>query len=221
MLRTKQLQDKHLGETCVVIGNGPSLKDTDLPALAKKFPTFGSNKIFLYPFIPTYYAVCDHLMMFSCIKQIQEDSFNPDAMWLPRTFPVPGANLVNYAIKAGFSRDPSYEIVIGGTVTYVLLQLAFYMGFNRVLLVGVDHSYPGAGAGTPGAKFIQQGEDQDHFHPDYFEAGMIYNRPELEGTEVSYHIAKNVYEGEGRKILNASVNTNLLVYDRVDVNKYY
>ena len=141
-------------------------------------------------------------------------------MWVPRAFPVEGANLANYVVSSNFSEDPSYEIVIGGTVTYVLLQLAFYMGFQKALLVGVDHSYPGAGKGTPGSKFIQKGDDPDHFHPEYFEEGMIYNRPELKGTEYSYTVAKMKFEGAGRKIVNLTSKTNLLVYDRDNVKKY-
>ena len=41
----------HAGKRAFVIGNGPSLRDTDLHKLAGEV-TFGSNRIYLYPFIP-------------------------------------------------------------------------------------------------------------------------------------------------------------------------
>ena len=40
-----------------------------------------------------------------------------------------------------FSDDPSV-VYMGNSVTYTLLQLAAIMGFNQIVLVGVDHSYP-------------------------------------------------------------------------------
>ena len=41
-----QFKDKHLGEDCFIIGNGPSLKHMDLSPL-RDYHTFGQNKIFL------------------------------------------------------------------------------------------------------------------------------------------------------------------------------
>ena len=224
MFPIRSLKDKHAGETCVVIGNGPSLRDVDLERLAKKYPTFGSNRIYLFPFVPKYYAICDELMAINCLVDIQKPEFNPEIMFLSRTIPMNRDNYipVNYTVSGQFSKDIDHEIVIGGTVTYVLLQIAYYMGFSKVLLVGVDHNYPGAGAkGRPGSRFIQDGEDQDHFDPNYFIPGAVFNRPELKGTETSYQLAKLIYEKDGRKIINVTTNTSLLVYDRDSINKYY
>jgi hypothetical protein len=221
MSRLKRLQNKHDGETCVVIGNGASLKDIDLARLSEKYATFGSNRIYLFPFVPMYYAIADDVMLMSCIQDIVKPGFCPAEMFINSNYPIPMATPVNYAVRYDFSFDIERDIVIGGTVTYVLLQIAYYMGFKKALLVGVDHYYPSADKGKPGTKFIQSGQDVDHFHPDYFKDGMIYNRPELAATEKMYTLAKNVFESNGRKIINLTTKTNLLVYDKEDVNKYY
>lgn len=222
MSHIKRLKNKHAGETGVIIGNGASLKDIDLKRLAKKYPTLGSNKIYLYPFTPDYWAVADNEMLYSCLADgYPNKDFSPKVSFVNSMYPLEWATPVNYTIRYDFSRDIAKEIVIGGTVTYVLLQIAYYMGFKKILLVGVDHNYPGADNGTPGSKFVQAGEDEDHFHPEYFKAGMIYNRPELKATEKMYLFAKNVYEADGRKILNLTTNTRLFVYDRVNVKNYY
>lgn len=222
MLSLKKLQNKHSGETCIVIGNGPSLNDIDLKRLSEKYPTFGSNRIYLFPFVPTYYAICDGPMAYSCLPDIQGDDFSPEAMFLSRDIPLSKAILVNYVVKSGFSFNPGHELVIGGTVTYVLLQLAYYMGFKTVVLVGVDHDYPNAGSrGVPGTRFIATGEDTDHFHSGYFANGMVYNRPELKATERYYDQARLIFENNDRKIVNASTKSRLLVYDRVEINDYY
>ena len=44
--RLGALQDIHKGERCFIIGNGPSLKQTDLTKLKNEY-TFGLNRIYL------------------------------------------------------------------------------------------------------------------------------------------------------------------------------
>lgn len=220
------LQNKHDGETAIVIGNGPSLRDVDLERLGKKYITFGSNRIYSFPFVPDYYAIADSEMGLTCIPDITKDDFNPKEMFLPREYNLPFGNPINYVVRRDFSFNPEHELVIGGTVTYVLLQLAYFMGVKKVVLVGVDHYYPGAGSkGVPGSKFWSNGEDPDHFKPadgsEYFKQGHIFNRPELEGTTYSYMLAKSVFESNGRKIVNCTRNSKLLVYDKEDIKKYY
>ena len=40
-----------------------------------------------------------------------------------------------------FSSDVRGRVWEGATVTNVTLQLAFHMGFQQVILIGVDHNY--------------------------------------------------------------------------------
>ena len=44
--KLKALENTHLGEQCVIIGNGPSLKETDLTKLRNVF-TVGMNRFYL------------------------------------------------------------------------------------------------------------------------------------------------------------------------------
>ena len=46
MERMLALKDTHRGQRCFIIGNGPSLKNTDL-ALLENEVTFGLNRIYL------------------------------------------------------------------------------------------------------------------------------------------------------------------------------
>jgi hypothetical protein len=105
------------------------------------------------------------------------------------------------------------------------LQLAWYMGFSTVLLVGVDHKYPkAASAGRPGSKFIASGDDPDHFKmadgSPYFAPGRIYNRPELSATERYYAQARMVFEQAGRKIINLTPDTALNVFEKQSWSKW-
>lgn len=211
-----------------MIGNGPSLKDCP-KELLEKYPTFGSNKIFLLPFSPTYYAIIDFDMLHDCTEVIASGiahvkldgyadydlcEFTPGEVFLPKGVPIPGSNQMNVVIHDAFSHDINQFVSMGGTVTYALLQLAFYMGFETVLLVGVDHKYSAANGGKPGSKFLANGEDEDHFHPEYFKEGRVYNRPELEGTSYRYRQADQIYKANGRRIINLTPDTALDAFEK-------
>ncbi|MBW8012502.1 MAG: hypothetical protein FVQ83_14900 [Chloroflexi bacterium] len=223
----RKFKDIHTGEICVVIGNGPSLKDTPLELL-KKYPSFGANKIFLLDgFTSTYYTVIDQYMIHSCTPRLMAWSslrelprrtefstgYAPREMFIRRGFPVPGSNQINCVVEAGFSTDINECVIMGGTVTFANLQIAYYMGFTTALLVGVDHNYSGMTDKKPGATFVAEGEDVDHFHVEYFESGHIFAAPELEGTSRSYEAARRVWETDGRKIINLTPGTKLDVFE--------
>jgi len=42
----RQFENAHLGDRCVIIGNGPSLRNTDMTLLHDEY-TFGLNRIYL------------------------------------------------------------------------------------------------------------------------------------------------------------------------------
>ena len=62
--RLIRYKDKHLGQRCFIIGNGPSLKAKDLDKIKGEF-SFGANMIYkIFPetnWRPTYYFVEDSL----------------------------------------------------------------------------------------------------------------------------------------------------------------
>lgn len=215
----RKFKDIHKGETCIIIGNGPSLKAAPLELL-KKYPSFGANKIFLLNdgsqheggYIPTYYTVIDQYMIHSCTPRLMA-GYAPQEIFIRRGFPVPGSNQINCVVEAGFSTDINDRVVMGGTVTFANLQIAYYMGFTIALLVGVDHSYSGIAEKKPGSVFVAEGEDVDHFHSEYFEPGHIFAAPELEGATRSYELARRVWEADGRKIINLTTATKLNVFD--------
>jgi hypothetical protein len=211
----RKFKDLHAGETCVIMGNGPSLIDVSRTLLAN-YPTFGVNKVYLLKggYIPTYYTVIDEQMLMNISKHISTDDFAPKAMFIRRPYPIPGCHWINCVVESSFSRDINEKVVMGGTVTYANLQIAYYMGFTTALLVGVDHDYGKYNRKTPGGKFLAQGSDNAHFHPDYFTHGEIYNAPELKGTEIMYALANMVWMKDNRKIINLTPDTKLEEFDQ-------
>ena len=222
-------KNRYRGETCVVIGNGPSLDDTPLADLAAQYKTFGANKIYdsaKHPdFIPDFWTCVDTDMLHDCLPYVlAHPEFTP-AKFVPREFAFPSANILNVTVGRPISPDAAEYVALGGTVTVVNLQLAYYMGFTTALLVGVDHRYPKRGSdGAPGTKFIGDGDDPGHFASKtgaYFTKGKIYNRPELDATAtVSYPAVRKLYEAAGRKIVNLTPNTALDVFVKDNWNKW-
>jgi hypothetical protein len=211
------LKNYHDGETCIIIGNGPSLNDCPRRLLNKHI-TFGSNKIYALPFQPNYYCIIDKAMLKACMPVLRQ-GWRPQYQMFLRAEACLPDNYPIYPVRlGGWSKDIDNLIVMGGTVTYAMLQIASWMGFRKFLLVGVDHYYPKAGKGQPGGKFVAQGSDPDHFETEdgtpYFEPGETYNRPELKGTTIAYQWAREYFEQCGKECINLTPGSKLDVFER-------
>ncbi len=222
--RLRRLRDSQVGKKAVVVCNGPSIKDTDW-RLLEGVHTFGLNKINLLfenvDFRP------------SCIVSVNPHVLGQNAEFF-RTTRIP-LFLDRRALRAGiavnenvhllhscninkFARDCSISVFEGGTVTYVALQLAFHMGFSEVALIGCDHNYSSRGA--PNQLDRKQGPDVDHFHPEYFADGTLWNLPDLELSEASYRLAARVFGAFGRRIVNAGSGGNLEIFPRMSLEEF-
>jgi len=198
-----------------VIGNGPSLNAIPLDFLGK-YPSFGTNRIYLRDrFTPNYYAAVNPLVieqfhgdinLMECEKFIAERFI--------RDWKVKDAHPLYSSPIPSFSREPEKWIYEGYTVTYVCLQLAHFMGFTTVLLVGCDHRYEFEG--LPNALAQAKGDDVNHFHPDYFADGMLWHNPDLEQSERAYRIARTVFDADGRQIVNLTPGSDLDVFEKGD-----
>lgn len=214
------LENKHFGEIGMVIGNGPSLKDVPLDFL-RKYSSFGTNRIYLLDgFTPTYYVAVNPLVIEQSIEKIFY--LDSSALFL-REFSGPFMSnegiypLHSFSVPM-FSTMPQKGVYEGFTVTYVCLQLAYYMGFATAALVGVDHKYNFEG--RPNQEMVAEGPDPNHFHPTYFSGGTRWNNPDLAASERSYHMAKTVYEAAGRRIVNLTPGTALDVFEKGTINSW-
>jgi hypothetical protein len=113
-----------------------------------------------------------------------------------------------------FAQDVRGRLWEGATVTYVGLQLAFHMGFEQVILIGVDHSF--TSQGKPNTTITSQGDDPNHFHHNYFGKGFRWQLPDLETSERAYLMAHQAYTQAGRQVLDATIGGKLTVFPKVD-----
>ncbi len=173
--RMRQYQNVHAGQRCIIIGNGPSLNKMDLSFLEHEI-SFGTNRIYLifekWKFRPTYYVSVNPLV----IEQSAEDIL---ALPMPRFLSHKGIRFFNDTKDImflaerhewQFSKTPYAGLHEGWTVTFVAMQLAYFMGFSEVVLIGVDHHFETKG--DPNKEVISQNDDPNHFNPNYFGKGI-------------------------------------------------
>ena len=220
-----ELKDRHRGQRCFIIGNGPSLKQTDLTKLKKEF-TFGVNRIYLmFPemgFSTSYFVCVNSLVIEQTADDIRALPMPKFLSWHSRKLIQPTSDTVFLHTTyegARFATNARGRIWEGGTVTNVNLQLAYHMGFEQVILIGVDHSY--VTQGKPNTTVVSQGDDPNHMHANYFGKGFRWQLPDLETSEKGYHLARQAYEAAGRQVLDATVGGKLTIFPKVDYNSLF
>jgi hypothetical protein len=217
--RLAGLKNQYKGQRCFILGNGPSLRQTDLSRLKNEY-TIGLNRIYLaFPemgFSTSFYLSVNDLVVEQCAADIQALPMPKFVSWRARKWLHPADNLYFlYTTYTGpkFARDVSERMWEGATVTYAALQVAYHLGFSQVILIGVDHSF--ATKGKPNTTVVSQGDDPNHFDPKYFGKGFRWQLPDLDTSEVSYAAARRAYEQDGREVLDATIGGKLQVFKKV------
>lgn len=211
------MKNIHKDETCLVMGNGPSLKDVPLKFL-NQYPSFGTNRIYKMPeFTPTYYVAVNDVIIKQSIDEIKE----VDATKFIRADlanKIPGSFQLADNGRPHFSKEPLKELYEGFSVSYVCLQLAYWMGFKTVLLVGVDHKYSHNG----GANLLQAAPMDNHFTEDYYKPGEVWNTPDLIRSAKAFMLAKEAFDKARprRKIINLTPDTGLDVFTKGDISEW-
>lgn len=215
----RNLKNIHQGQRCFILGNGPSLKQTKLINLRDEY-TFGMNRIYLlFPelgFTTTYFLSVNDLVIEQCAQEIRELTIPKFLSWRARSYLEPSDTITFlHTTYSGpkFARDARQRLWEGATVTYVALQLAYHMGFEKVILVGVDHNFKTKG--KPNTAVVSQGADQDHFDDRYFGKGFRWQLPDLETSERAYQMARKAYSQDGRQVLDATIGGKLTIFPKV------
>ncbi len=225
MRKMQEFENKFKDERCFIIGNGPSLRNTDLTKLKKEY-TFGMNRIYLaFPemgFFTSFFVSINDLVIEQTAVDIQQLKMPKFVSWRSHRWLQPSQDLyflyTTYT-EPGFSKKATGRLWEGATVTFIALQLAYYFGFKEVILIGVDHSF--TTKGKPNETVTSQGDDPNHFNSAYFGKGFRWQLPDLETSEMAYRMAKAAFEQDGRKVLDATVGGKLTVFPKVDYDRLF
>lgn len=230
--RLQALRDRYKGQRrAFIIGNGPSLNRTNLSWL-KDEVTFCTNGFFLkfqdLDWRPTFHVVEDHLVAEDRAEEINSLS------GMTKLYPAylgycltPDENTIFFNHRArksyphgfDFSTNASDITYTGCTVTFTCLQLAHYLGFREIFLVGVDADYSipddASESSAYGTGVLDMpSDDPNHFHPDYFGKGKRWHDPQVDKMLEAYEEARRTVEADGGKIYNATVGGKLEVFPR-------
>ena len=131
---------------------------------------------------------------------------------------------------SAFSLDADKYLIQPYTVTVTALQLAVFLGFDPIYLIGCDTSY------TVPATVAQEGEetergkmfytstvddDPNHFCPEYFGKGRKWHNPQVDNMIWHYKMAHEVCSIYGRHICNATIGGQLEVFPRVNFEELF
>jgi hypothetical protein len=216
--------DKHRGERCFILGSGPSLRQTDLSLLENEV-TFGLNRIYLLfdqmGFSTTYLVSVNRLVIEQCAQEIAGLPCPKFISWAAReAVELTDDMLLLYsAQRPGFHRDITRGVWEGATVTYVAMQVAYYLGFSNVVLIGVDHSF--STSGQAHSIVTSEGDDPNHFDRNYFGKGFRWQLPDLQTSEIAYQMARTAFEAAGREIVDATIGGKLDVFPKADYTSLF
>lgn len=228
----RKLKNKHVGERCFVIGNGPSLTVDDLELLKNEI-CFGTNRIY-YIFDrtgwrPTYYVSIDNDVLSREISEIKkqdiENKFinicakkygrekkdNLHYIYVHGKFHIKRINIK----QEDFSSDPSLFLSETCSATCTCIELAAYMGFKEIYLIGMDHRY--AQMVTNDGK-----KHNDSSIQTYFEGMRNGDRiaiAYIDNVTASYEKCNEYARQNGIEIYNATRGGYLEVFERVDLDE--
>lgn len=218
-MNLSELRDAYAGQRCFILGNGPSLNKTNLALLKDEF-TIGLNRIYLkFPEMGfSTNALC-------CVNELVLQQFGNDILAQPglklvndraRRYLSPTADTVfmRSLDGVGFNTDLTTGTwYSGATVTFCAMQLAYFLGFKEVVLVGVDHSFTSSGRAHQESR--SKGADVNHFDPSYFGKNVVWQFPDLIESELNYTIAREFYRINRREIVDGTVGGQLQVFRKI------
>lgn len=225
----------HQGERCFIIGNGPSLRAEDLQVLHDNgIVTFATNRIFHIfdktSWRPTYFASEDNTIL----KSIQTDISGIECV--ARFVPInlkwyEDVNIQNathfyldynspYTESYGLSLDAARGIRCCGTVTITCIQLAVYMGFKEIYLLGVDHNY--SKYTDANGNVVENPEIKDYFSEKYDLDFKNSIARDLGGTTRAFFSVEQLSrKNKSFKVYNATRGGKLEVFERVNFDTLF
>ena len=232
--RLMQLKDSRIGERCFIVGNGPSLNKMDLSKLKDE-----SGIVFngayelrgLFKLENLYHAVEDRLVLedhktainnLSGIVFLPSDldhlitSNNPIITEFHRGFPES-----NSTWPPSVDLSSEYPIFYwGGTVAYYGLQLALWLGFKEIYIIGVDLTYQIPDSVKQDGAVLESTEaDPNHYKSSYFGPGLRWHVPQPERMLQAF---KQISMSNlPAKTFNAGVGGNLDCFPRVNFDELF
>lgn len=237
-LKWLSIRNRHAGQPCYIIANGPSLDPEYLTQLhRKKQLTIASNKIFLIfnktTWRPTYYTAADITLLKNSPAEMANYKDSPIFLSRGLKNNMPSLFFDNWSTEPLFfntigprSRDPYVPrfstnplrgFFVGQTITNVNLQLAVYLGCSPIYILGLD-GYPDLNKEkilySDNAPMLKNVKARTHFSEDYHSEGEIWCKPPSDLQALEYQNAMREYTRRNIPIFNLSANSSIDAFPR-------
>lgn len=217
----EKYRGRHAGKRCFIVATGPSLKMNDLDKLAENNEICISMNRIWYAFDktiwrPEYYVVGDYRFLMED-EEILEN-LPVDHAFIADTY---GAywekehkdSIIKFHFQyeylpsrlPKFSTDFSRKSYHGCSITYICIQLAVYMGFSDIYLLGVDATRLG-----------KYHDNSSHFCKEYISRATTRLMTFDNEPRLAYKAAREYAERHGIHIYNATRGGELDTFERVD-----
>mgnify|MGYP001851741501 FL=1 len=220
--KIRSLKNSKAGQRCFIVGSGPSLTVDQLEAI-KDEDCFGANRIYILfektTWRPKYYVIQDK---YDSTKGVYENLdveylFISDFYWKEHGMKNPHAicyhidRTLKQTSNLPFSDDCSMYIQAASTVSFTMIQLACYMGYKEIYLIGMDHTY--ANVTNDKGVIIQKNKVKSHAFEDEKPNEVVAN---ISYMEDAYRTARKYCESNGVGIYNATLGGALEIFERKD-----
>lgn len=221
--KIKKLKNKYKDQRCFIICTGPSLTTQDLELLHNEY-TFAMNSIVLLydktTFRPSFYGCIDegvwiklrdlikkydssNILTFISNRQTKHDQLRKHWYEIP-------VNVAYHTYDRWFKNkfwckisDDAYKGVYDlYSVTHFLIQIAIYMGFKEIYLLGADCNFP---QNAP-VHFVDYGVEDKSLNTAQ------------ERNICGYKKVKEYCDNHNIKIYNATRGGALEIFDRVNLD---
>jgi hypothetical protein len=241
--KNRNLKDKHLGQRCFILATGSSIAKMNLKPLIGEI-CIGLNEFHLHP---DYNLIKPRYMVFSgfgihTVDPDRHEKWYKHYCEITHSVSIPLINICDYKFistrdlllhnekyffQLGLSYNRLPHLGIDATsklyasqgVGAMAIQMALYMGFSEIILVGFDHDW-----------LLRMFDlNPTHFY-DHNKSVIYKGHNEVESTTVSYQAmsliklfanyeALNSYAAsQGITICNATLGGMLDVFPRVEFN---
>lgn len=240
-MSVKKFENLYSGQRCFIIGNGPSLKDTNLDLIKNEY-SFAMNRIRMIfnqtSWRPTFYSCTTtninredwkkdiyymqnldipFFIWDKLVEEAEDFKFSKNTHLLNCSN---GDQVTDVANDDWWSWDPNKRVTKFGSSIVVSFQLAAYMGFKEIYLLGTDLNFKDSFfqklLKNIGLKEFSQKFDKNHFDSSYGTPGLPSHS--LNKNMLSVHkLINKKTKLAGIKVYNSTIGGSLDIYERVNL----
>lgn len=214
-------KDRFYGQSCFIVATGPSLRADDLELLRRNgCLSFSVNTIYkIYnqtKWRPDFYVADDYraiekyrevtekvakkaVFIGDTKEYTEQEAQCKDIYW----HHIQHEDYTDRLPK--FSEDYAQKCYLGYTVVYSCIQLAVYMGFKEIYLLGTDCNYV-------------MGSKNNYFWPS--DEKDMFNH-EMDKIFLGYKAAKKYADSHGIRIWNATRGGELEIFERISIDEIF